>query len=61
MAVLQEKLNALHGKDFIKENILHVKYSCPPKAKRQYVDTRNGDTHNLESSGLYPTYIHKKV
>ncbi|KAG7208300.1 hypothetical protein KM043_014540 [Ampulex compressa] len=54
------KERILEGKDFRKENVLCVQRASARKPKKRYVDTRFGDSHPLEPSGLYPTYVHKK-
>ncbi|XP_066588150.1 enkurin [Prorops nasuta] len=46
--------------NFRKKNIKSAQKLQPPEPKKRYADTRNGDTWDLISSGLYPVYIHKK-
>lgn len=38
--------------DMIKKNIEYVKGLTPPEVQPKYVDTRNGDKHVFETSGL---------
>ncbi|XP_023289540.1 enkurin, partial [Orussus abietinus] len=46
--------------NFRKRNILNVKKSRPRQPKKRYVDTRFGDSHDLEPSGLLPIYVFRK-
>uniref|UniRef100_A0A182QMK2 Enkurin domain-containing protein n=1 Tax=Anopheles farauti TaxID=69004 RepID=A0A182QMK2_9DIPT len=43
--------------DFKKENIKKVVTTSPKKARARYADTRKGDFHDLERSGLMPIYM----
>ncbi|KPP61375.1 enkurin-like [Scleropages formosus] len=47
-------------KDFIKTNAIENIRAMPRKPQPIYADTRNGDKHPLESSGLVPKYVKKK-
>ncbi|KPP67553.1 enkurin-like [Scleropages formosus] len=48
------------SKDFVKSNAIENIMAMPKKPQPIYADTRNGDKHRLESSGLVPKYIKKK-
>lgn len=61
MANSPEETAVVRRKNFVQQNILRAKRSCPAERKQRYVDTRYGDTHDLKSSGLLPIYVHKKV
>lgn len=43
--------------DFKVENIKKVVNASPKKVRSRYADTRKGDFHDLEKSGLMPVYI----
>ncbi|XP_040157326.1 enkurin [Anopheles arabiensis] len=43
--------------DFRKENIKKVVAANPKKPRPRYADTRKGDFHDLEKSGLMPIYM----
>ncbi|XP_052861408.1 enkurin [Anopheles cruzii] len=45
--------------DFKKENIQKVVTANPKKPRARYADTRKGDFHDLEKSGLTPIYMCK--
>ncbi|XP_058124073.1 enkurin [Anopheles ziemanni] len=45
--------------DFKKENIKKVVTASPKKVRPRYADTRKGDFHDLEKSGLMPIYVCK--
>lgn len=45
-------------KNFRLENIKSAVKSKPRRPSARYVDTRNGDYHDLQKSGLQPAYIH---
>lgn len=49
------------GKNFINTNAADVIMGVAKKPKPIYVDKRTGDKHDLETSGLFPKYINKKV
>lgn len=49
------------GKNFINTNAADVIMGVAKKPKPIYVDKRTGDRHDLETSGLLPKYINKKV
>lgn len=49
------------GKNFINTNVADVIVGVAKKPKPIYVDKRTGDRHDLETSGLFPKYINKKV
>ncbi|XP_072507853.1 enkurin [Notamacropus eugenii] len=48
------------GKNFINTNAADVIMGVAKKPKPIYVDTRTGERHGLELSGLVPKYINKK-
>lgn len=48
-------------KNFITTNAVENITSVPKKAEKIYVDTKKGDKHKLETSGLEPIYVKKKV
>lgn len=47
-------------KNFITQNAVQNIMSVPKKPEKNYVDTRKGDKHLLDPSGLEPKYIKKK-
>ncbi|XP_064614205.1 enkurin-like [Liolophura sinensis] len=47
-------------KNFITTNAVENITSVPKKAEKIYVDTKKGDKHKLDTSGLEPIYIKKK-
>ncbi|ESP01923.1 hypothetical protein LOTGIDRAFT_199949 [Lottia gigantea] len=47
-------------KNFITTNAVQNITSVPKRPEKKYVDTRNGDAHNLIPSGLEPVYVQKK-
>ncbi|KAK3587935.1 hypothetical protein CHS0354_014450 [Potamilus streckersoni] len=47
-------------KNFITTNAVQTITSVPRKPEKIYVDTRKGDKHYLDPSGLEPLYIHRK-
>ena len=48
-------------KDFIKLNAVDNIMSVAKKPAKNFVDTKKGDKQPLETSGLEPKYVHKKV
>lgn len=48
-------------KNFITQNAVENIMSVPRKPEKNYVDTKKGDKHLLDTSGLEPKYSHKKV
>lgn len=48
-------------RNFIVTNAVENITSIPKKAVPKIVDTRGGDAHPLDSSGLVPRYVKKKV
>ncbi|XP_072268811.1 enkurin [Pyxicephalus adspersus] len=48
------------NKSFIKTNVAEAVLAVPKKPKPVYVDTKKGDKHLLETSGLVPKYIKRK-
>lgn len=48
-------------KNFVNTNAADVIMGVAKKPKPIYVDKRTGDKHDLETSGLVPKYINKKV
>ncbi|XP_014680832.1 PREDICTED: enkurin-like [Priapulus caudatus] len=49
------------NKNFITTNAVENITSIPKKAVPKVVDTRGGDTHPLDASGLAPKYVKKKL
>lgn len=52
------------GKDrrnYCHQNIIQAVRLVPHQPKRSYVDTKKGDAHALQSSGLEPHYVLKKT
>ncbi|XP_071112020.1 enkurin-like [Haliotis cracherodii] len=47
-------------KNFITNNAVENITSVPKKPEKKFADTRIGDTHALEPSGLEPHFIHKQ-
>lgn len=47
-------------KNFKKENIKCVVSATPKRPKPKFCDTRKGDFHDLERSGLAPVYVYSK-
>lgn len=47
-------------KNFITQNAVENIMSVPKHPSKNYVDTKKGDKHPLDPSGLEPTFIHKK-
>jgi len=41
------------------ENIKKIIHQTPRRPKPRYADTKNGDFHDLEKSGLMPIYIYQ--
>ncbi|KAK7109176.1 enkurin-like [Littorina saxatilis] len=48
------------NKNFITTNAVENITSVPKKPAKKFVDTKNGDAHNLIPSGLQPVFVHKK-
>ncbi|XP_041367659.1 enkurin-like [Gigantopelta aegis] len=48
------------NKNFITTNACQNITSIPKKPEKKFADTRIGDTHRLEPSGLEPVFVHKK-
>lgn len=48
-------------KNFITTNAVQNVTSVPKLPEKIYVDTKRGDKHSLEPSGLEPYYTNKKV
>lgn len=48
-------------KNFIKNNAMEIITAAPRKPQAICVDTKNGDKQLLQSSGLVPKYVKKKV
>lgn len=48
------------NKNFVTENALENVTAIPKKPNKIYCDTRNGEKHLLEPSGLEPNYIKKQ-
>ena len=48
-------------KDFVKTNAIENIMAVPKKPQPIYVDTKKGDKHPMENSGLVPKYLKKKV
>jgi len=49
------------NKNFITQNAIENIMAVPKKPEKNYADTRKGDKHPLEPSGLEPKFVHKKV
>jgi len=52
------------GKDtqnYCAQNVAQAIKLVPHEPKRNYVDTKKGDAHALQSSGLEPHYVLRKV
>ncbi|XP_076147454.1 enkurin [Alosa pseudoharengus] len=47
-------------KDFVKTNAIESIMAVPRKPQPIYVDTKKGDKHLMEKSGLVPKYLKKK-
>ncbi|XP_012670694.2 enkurin [Clupea harengus] len=47
-------------KDFVKTNAIENIMAVPKKPQPIYVDTKKGDKHPMENSGLVPKYLKKK-
>lgn len=47
-------------KNFKKDNIKQVVCATAKRPKPKFCDTRNGDFHDLEKSGLAPVYVYAK-
>ncbi|KAM9308817.1 enkurin [Gastrophryne carolinensis] len=57
----EQPLMGLHSnKSFIQTNVAEAVMAVPKKPQPIYVDTKKGDKHPLETSGLVPKYIKKK-
>lgn len=48
-----------NAKDFKKNNIEAAVKSAPVRQLPRYVDTKNGDFHDLKKSGLMPLYVYQ--
>nr|CAD7417271.1 unnamed protein product [Timema poppensis] len=48
-------------KNFRAVNVARVVKAVPRQPRRKFVDTRRGDFHDLETSGLLPRYIYSKT
>lgn len=48
-------------KDFVKTNAIESIMAIPRKPQPTYVDTKKGDKHLMENSGLVPKYLRKRV
>jgi len=55
------KMGARTEKNFIQTNALDVVMTVPKKPERNVVDDRFGDKFRIDSSGLAPRYVLKKV
>lgn len=49
------------GKNFRTENICDVLKQVPRQPRPMIADNRKGDVYPIETSGLVPRYINKKV
>jgi hypothetical protein len=49
------------NKNFISQNAVDTIMAVPKNPERTMVDTRKGDKFPLETSGLVPLYVKKKV
>ena len=48
-------------KNFITQNAVEAIMSVPAKPEKNFVDTKKGDKQYLDTSGMEPKFIHKKV
>lgn len=48
------------NKNFITQNAVENIMSVPKKPEKNFVDSRKGDRHLLDPSGMEPKYLHKK-
>ena len=55
------KMGARTEKNFIQTNALDVVMTVPKKPERNIVDGRFGDKYSIDTSGLTPKYVLKKV
>ncbi len=55
------KMGVRTEKNFIQTNALDVVMTVPRKPERNIVDDRFGDKYPVDTSGLAPKYIFKKV
>jgi hypothetical protein len=55
------KMGARTEKNFVQTNALDVVMTVPKKPERNIVDDRFGDKFPIDTSGLAPKYIFKKV
>lgn len=55
------KMGARTEKNFIQTNALDVVMTVPKKPERNVVDDRFGDKFPIDTSGLTPKYVMKKV
>ena len=53
------EVNKPESKDFKKKNASAVIKSAPVRKMPRFVDTKNGDFHDLKKSGLVPMYIYQ--
>ncbi|XP_040208467.1 enkurin [Rana temporaria] len=56
----QPILGVQTNKSFIQTNVAEAVMAVPKKPQPIYVDTKKGDKHLLEASGLVPKYIKRK-
>jgi hypothetical protein len=49
------------GRNYCHKNILQAVRLVPSQPKRNYVDTKKGDARALQSSGLEPHHVLRKV
>lgn len=49
------------SKNYVSQNAIDAIMAVPRKPERNYVDTRRGDKFSLDTSGLAPIYVRKKV
>jgi hypothetical protein len=55
------KMGARTEKNFVQTNALDVVMTVPKKPERNIVDDRFGDKYPIDTSGLTPKYVLKKV
>jgi hypothetical protein len=48
-------------RNYCHQNIIQTVRLVPSQPKRNYVDTKKGDAHALQFSGLEPHYVLRKV
>ncbi|KAM8973420.1 enkurin [Pelodytes ibericus] len=57
---VQPIMGVQSNKSFIKTNVAEAVMAVPKKPQHVYVDSKRGDKHRLDISGLVPKYIKRK-